>query len=213
IGGVTVILQHGQLLAISYCFFLFPMHHERIPLRKIKSIRENLREKGLLKNFLKKHRDSMIQNRLIENSTYLQKMSYHPLSNYFDMVYIGEISIGTPPQQFSVVFDTGSADLWVPSNECHSKACFTHRRFNPSLSRTFHPTDRSILLEYGSGKISGILGYDTVQVMWTPQARAGLALEGTVASQTDTGSLGRACLSQSPLVVCCPPALGRKCTC
>uniref|UniRef100_A0A8D0VAF9 Peptidase A1 domain-containing protein n=1 Tax=Sus scrofa TaxID=9823 RepID=A0A8D0VAF9_PIG len=149
---------------LSLVFFLFPMHRERIPLTKVKSVRESLREKGLLKNFLKEHPYNMIQFCLMKNSSYVRKFASHPLRNYLDVIYVGNISIGTPPQQFSVVFDTGSADLWVPSIYCKSKACVTHRSFNPSHSSTFHLPGIFIELEYGSGKILGFLGQDTIRI-------------------------------------------------
>ncbi|XP_047630065.1 pregnancy-associated glycoprotein 2-like [Phacochoerus africanus] len=145
------------LVALSDCLVM-------IPLTKVKSVRESLREKGLLKNFLKEHPYNMIQNLLSKNSSHVRKFASHPLRNYLDLAYVGNISIGTPPQQFSVVFDTGSADLWVPSIYCKSKACVTHRSFNPSHSSTFHHPGKSIKLEYGSGEMSGFLGHDTIRI-------------------------------------------------
>merc|ERR1719335_545959 len=49
--------------------------------------------------------------------------------------YYGKVAVGTPPQEFLVVFDTGSGNLLLPGKECTDEACTSHKRFDSSLSK------------------------------------------------------------------------------
>lgn len=49
-----------------------------------------------------------------------------PLTNFMDAQFFGEVSVGEPAQKFTVVFDTGSSNFWVPSTRCKSIACYLH---------------------------------------------------------------------------------------
>ncbi|XP_039109472.1 pepsin F-like [Hyaena hyaena] len=143
------------LVALSECLVT-------IPLTRVKSMRENLREKDKLKDYLESHPYNLAY-KSDDSADPDSATHFVPMRNYLDLAYVGIISIGTPPQEFKVIFDTGSSDLWVPSIYCSSPACATHNVFNPVRSSTCRVSDRSIHLQYGSGMMSGFLAYDTVR--------------------------------------------------
>uniref|UniRef100_A0A8C4RT97 pepsin A n=1 Tax=Erpetoichthys calabaricus TaxID=27687 RepID=A0A8C4RT97_ERPCA len=152
--------------SLLHCFYrtsvkngILPLFF-RIHLYKGKSAREALMEKGILEEFTKMNP----YNPSIKFNSDLAQIAKRPLTNDYDLTYYGIISIGTPPQFFKVVFDTGSSNLWVPSIYCKSFACSNHNTFNPNASSTYRATSQTISVQYGTGAMSGILGYDTVTV-------------------------------------------------
>ncbi|XP_055312127.1 cathepsin D-like [Sitodiplosis mosellana] len=88
------------------------------------------------------------------------------LKNYNDASYAGRITIGTPEQEFTVIFDTGSSDIWVPSSKCshHNVACQKHNRYDSSKSRDYTRGNSKFNITYGTGAVSGFTSYDTVKM-------------------------------------------------
>ncbi|DAA13741.1 TPA: pregnancy-associated glycoprotein 6 [Bos taurus] len=139
------------LVAFSECIV-------KIPLRRVKTMRNAISGKNTLNNILKEHAYRLPQ------ISFRGSNLTHPLRNIRDLFYVGNITIGTPPQEFQVIFDTGSSDLWVASIFCNSSSCAAHVRFRHHQSSTFRPTNKTFRITYGSGRMKGVVVHDTVRI-------------------------------------------------
>ena len=69
-----------------------------------------------------------------------------PLSNCHSEAWTGTIQLGEPPQSFTVIIDTGTTDLWVPSVNCDD-TCESYgtewRKYDQAKSTTYQVVTKS----------------------------------------------------------------------
>jgi hypothetical protein len=81
--------------------------------------------------------------------------------------YFGQMSVGTPGQSFDVIFDTGSANLWVPAKDCTNcggRIVGRKHKYDRTASSTYVVDDAAFAIEYGSGPVSGNWSVDTANM-------------------------------------------------
>ena len=106
---------------------------------------------------------------------------YVPLTDDYNDLWFGTISIGTPAQDYTgmtlssvkdcrltllytVDFDTGSSDLFVPSVHCDD-SCSGHKLYDPEASDSSQDLGETFSLAYGDGStVSGEQYTDVVSI-------------------------------------------------
>ena len=137
----------------KFIFYIIPLVNQitsliEIPLSQININYKNPNTKIKKKNLIKALN---LRNLQIKEDLYVSANS---------LVYI-PITIGTPPQEFKVVFDTGSIALWVPGKNSEDKHTLKHH-FDKDKSTSFKNLNEGFYWKYGSGASKGIYGYDVI---------------------------------------------------
>lgn len=148
-------------LFICLGFLASAVEIKRIKLRKYQTPRHRIFEVGAEQTLLEKKYGAKIAR-----APHGAAPAPEPLHNYLDAQYYGDITIGTPPQSFKVVFDTGSSNLWVPSSKCPwtDIACLLHNKYHADKSTTYKANGTKFAIQYGSGACAGFLSQDSVSV-------------------------------------------------
>jgi len=92
-------------------------------------------------------RQSVVQSNMVNQNT--------------DILYYASIEVGTPPQSYAVILDTGSSDLWLQSSKC---APCTGKHLNPANSSTLQNSSTPFAISYGIGSVKGSDVTDTITI-------------------------------------------------
>ncbi|TFJ83444.1 hypothetical protein NSK_005284 [Nannochloropsis salina CCMP1776] len=107
------------------------------------------------------------------------------ISDVSNAQYFGEISVGSDRQAFQVIFDTGSSNLWIPSEDCLA-SCASKSKYDHDASDTYVENGAIFKIMYGSGPVQGYFSEDDVEL-------GGLTIsQQAFAEVTDASGLGAA---------------------
>ncbi|KAK6052846.1 hypothetical protein COOONC_09651 [Cooperia oncophora] len=87
------------------------------------------------------------------------------LEQHTQSYFVTNITVGTPPQLFTVIVDTASSDFWIPDSlctACTGKRLFDSRSSSSYLRRSFDPI--TFMSNNHFGVTEGFYGWDTLRI-------------------------------------------------
>jgi len=136
------------------------------PLRRLHTVRvSTVKDGGVTSIPLKRHRTLAQALRAKVWAPKVRRFGDDPviIHDFLGVDFYGPASIGTPAQQFQVVYDSGSSNLWVPSSKC-GLSCLLKTRYSETASSTYVANNSNFSIMYGSGPVSGFISQDSVTV-------------------------------------------------
>lgn len=94
----------------------------------------------------------------------MELLAMEKLRNFDNTAFFGQIEVGSNNQKFTVIFDTGSSDVWFPSKSCCCNSCPNKSMFDSALSNTYVKNGKFYTVTYGSGSVEGFWGSDNMNV-------------------------------------------------
>lgn len=115
-----------------------------------------------------KHLDAAAHSKRNHAQLKLKSVSASEVGIVHKTEYWGQIFVGTPPKKFTVIFDTGSGNLILPSSACLSAGCQPHEKYEPKNSQSSVQVGKKGIslqedpdqkkestIKFGTGKIHG----------------------------------------------------------
>ncbi|KAG8246778.1 hypothetical protein J6590_077119 [Homalodisca vitripennis] len=151
----------GDVFMRKY-YTVFDMGNNQVGLRK-----ENVLTVGL-KRVQREHNVERLSAlaRAVKSNSFGDQQAV-TLKDVQDVYYYGIMSFGTPKQLVNILFDSGSADLWVASIDIctyDNTYCRVHSTYSHNVSQTYHKNGSTFAIQYGIGSTSGYVSIDNIEV-------------------------------------------------
>ncbi|KRW98489.1 Aspartic peptidase domain [Pseudocohnilembus persalinus] len=139
--------------------------------QKISNTQQNEIQLNLKSGNLRKDKKYQQQNKrkssnlldITENTQQQGQKKILPLKNHFNSFFTGKLGVGNDKNnQFEMIFDTGSNNLFLNSVKCQQSGCKKGEQYDSSQSQSYQLDGTVIEVTFGSGAIQGQLAYENL---------------------------------------------------